>query len=80
MPRSDSGRAEARGWSEGLTEHHHLAGLCQLHETLRCGFPNPMSHHPGSGVGLSSSASARPSSAEEGNNSISTTQDSRHCR
>ena len=55
MPRSDSGRAAARG------------GLNDVPKTL---FRDDRSHHPGAGVGPPSRACARPSSAEEGSKKV----------
>ena len=69
MPRSDSGRAAARGGLQEVpgTIIQALRAEFQnfVHETRGLRFPNTRSHHPGAGR-----ASARPSSAEEGSKSV----------
>ena len=68
MPRSDSGRVAARGWSKGRSWNHR----CFVPNSRISGpkrvvgdFLNGRSHHPGAGR-----ASARPSSAEDGTKNI----------
>ena len=75
MPHSDSGRAAARGWSEGNTENCHSSvsyrGIAFGARNVRLKiFHKGRSHHPGAGVGPPSRAIARPSSAEEGNQNV----------
>ncbi len=63
MPRSDSGRTAARGWSAGGARKHHPGAEFQNsgHETRVWSFLDQRSHHAGAGR-----ASTGPSSAEEG--------------
>ena len=67
MPRSDGGRAAARGWSAGGARKRHSGASCRVSEfwarnaSLELSLDR-RSHHPGAGR-----SSAGPSSAEEGN-------------